>query len=278
MSQFDLISSQHYCGGAIGFSASATASFKNYVHQTLHKGQTLSEGTPTFDEFRRQSLREVERRIFLAASNFRRGEDLMILPSAPWSWITMYYASFHAAHAILGMLGVTIDPHSRHIWVQASSPGSQALKVEACPPLPAGTKLPGPHERFWDMYYQHTVRLQSDLPPLLKGAAVPIGGRARWQIEYRNLQNYDTFVAFQTMGDFSSSFAPATYPSSLGRNFARQVEGAKTMVTAAVWIADKVGLSSDIAYPPAGAAPRTARLQAVFHGNTPPFPSTRPLL
>ena len=107
---FTLNGAKHFCRPVVGAAPPAPTSFKDLIETSRSAGTSLTEGQPDFEPFRIQALREADRRLFLAISNYRRSRDLLIGSSASWSWVTMYDSSFHAATAILGCLGVSVDP------------------------------------------------------------------------------------------------------------------------------------------------------------------------
>src|SRR2546428_12425750 len=103
---FDLSEAQYYCKGFRGRHGTSLLSFRDLVKSLDSNGpHHFAEGQSPFDDYRDCSLRDAERRIFLAVSLYRRSLDLMHVSAAAWAHVTLYYSSFFAASAILQMFG-----------------------------------------------------------------------------------------------------------------------------------------------------------------------------
>src|SRR6266581_4007811 len=79
-------------------------------HRSLPARHTqLHERTTPFDIHRVSLLNAVERWILFGVADYRRALDMFIPSNAPWAHVTLYYSSFFAANAILGMFGGWLD-------------------------------------------------------------------------------------------------------------------------------------------------------------------------
>jgi hypothetical protein len=208
----------HYCNSFTVCGGDAEGSIESFVmnHLVGVGIRAITEGTPIFDEYRACSLRDAERSLFLAISHYRRCLDHMIPSGSSWAYVTIYYGCWHAAHALLGMLGCTIN--SKYVVdVTRSAPGSQEFSIRKI-----GNKIneepttySGSHQKFWDLFYRAVLPLRNIAPPHLVPAIVPIASNPTWQIENRNEINYDTHIALKLSNDFLQSFATATFPACL---------------------------------------------------------------
>jgi len=247
MRVFDLKGAKHFGSGAGALGAYVPTSFREYVSTALRAGETLSEGSDSYQEYRGHALREVDRLLFMAISNYRRSLDLLTTSSAYWSWVTAYYSSYYSATAIMGLLGVTIVPHRVLVDVAANAPGNQRLRIERCPKdgptLEDGSR--SPHKLFWDFYYDGVSYIRADLPDRLMGAVEPIDDNRAWQINTRNTQNYDTFEALKTCEEFGRRFHASSFPMCLWGDFETQMRTSTTMIDLGLWLATEVGLKTD---------------------------------
>jgi hypothetical protein len=275
---FTLNGAKHFCRSIDPLTKPAIESFRDIIEHRLQRGVRLVEGTPEFEEFRVQAIREVDRQLFLAVSNHRRAEDLLVASSASWSWVTMYYSSYHAASTILGCLGVTVNPGFDGVLIDVAreSAGSQTLNVRPCPKR--GPTIPGgSHRAFWDFFYHYMASFKGTLPPSIKSVADPVARNPAWQIERRNSVNYDTFVAINECAKFSAGFHSTSFPACLDPDFGVQRSTTVAMVDAALWLTNEVGLRTDAweAVSPKGS--RRQRLEAAIQRVRPPLPVGRPL-
>ena len=87
---------RYYCSGFSSTVGDSEGSMKEFYSKNIKNSsqKRISEGTPLFNELRDCNLRDVERNLFFAASNYRRSLDLMIESSSPWCLVTIYYANF----------------------------------------------------------------------------------------------------------------------------------------------------------------------------------------
>jgi hypothetical protein len=143
----------------------------------------------------------------------------MVPGSSAWAQVTLYYGSWFASHAILGMFGGAVLKKLA-VEVDRSNPGSQALVVRRVSSLVrSGT---GSHQAFWELFYQSVPRLRPRVSPTLAVALTPISGNPRWQIVARNTVNYDTLEGLRAAAAFSGSFNKANFPASLPGALATQ--------------------------------------------------------
>jgi len=169
-----------------------------------------------FDQYRSCSLREVERHLFFAVSQYRRCLDLMISSASPWAHVTIYYGSWYISRALLGMFGCTIF-NRFVIDVQRNLPGNQELRIRRIGNNPGQqpTTYGGGHQRYWDLFYNAASSLRPMVPPKFAAALTPVSGDPIWQIDRRNKINYDSWEALNLSRDFQASFSQDTFPASL---------------------------------------------------------------
>jgi hypothetical protein len=274
---FTLNGAKHFCRPAGAMGRVPPQSFRDLVSQKSTRG-TLLEGKGVFEDFRTQALREIDRQLFLALSNYRRSRDLMLYSSASWSWVTLYYSSFHAASALLGCLGVTVDSsfNGTLIDVLAEGVGNQSLYVRPCPRT-GPTGHGGSHGCFWDAYYYYMAHFKGALPPKIQAAADLVSSSETWQIDQRNQVNYDTFVSLETCSKFNAGFDHSRFPACLEKNFATQHNTTVLILDAAMWIAHTAGLQTDVLDPFFKGGTRRQRFESAIESVTPPFPAGQPL-
>lgn len=220
---------KHFCAGYTGGTGTPTASFRTYVH-SFTVGKTFLEGTVDFDEYRDGVLREVERLLFLAACHYRRSFDLQTPSSSPWAYVTLYYGSYFAAQAILGMFGGWKHKKA-NIVIDVANPaaGAQSLVVRKRTSTYAGS-----HQQFWDYFYASTPPLVLWVDAPLRYSLTPLGPGPSWQIDARNDLNYDSTTALAMIGNFEvavrySNLRP-TLPAVL-RTQLVQLEGLLAVAT-----------------------------------------------
>jgi hypothetical protein len=209
MDLFDVHEAEYYCRSFSRTKGQSTGSLRQYIPLNLAGVTVLREGTVAFNAYRDCSLREVDRLLFLSASQYRRALDLMLPSGSGWAHVTLYYGAFFAASALLAMFGGAVN-NKTVIDVQMHAPGHQELRI-ARNAVPRG----GPHKAFWELFYAATPRLQPWLDPALIFALQPVNGIASWQTETRNSINYDSYEAIQLLVQFSGSFQERSFPACL---------------------------------------------------------------
>src|SRR5437867_6552917 len=134
---------------------------------TFHSGITvtrLTEGTPYFNAHRVSLLNAVERWILFGVANYRRAIDMLIPSNAPWAHVTLYYSSFFAANAILGMFGGFVKSEGKRTVVDVVTQGTGAqtflITRKAPVPLPAT----GSHGVFWAYFYNAAPHITAWAP------------------------------------------------------------------------------------------------------------------
>lgn len=216
MKIFGVSEASHYCKKYTDEIGDANGSINTFLKNKLFRKTNLHEGSQLFNEYRSCSLREVERNLFFAASHYRRCLDLMIPSASSWAYVTTYYGSWFAAHALLGMFGCGVFD-GFIIDVNLSEPGNQELSKRDIGSHTGeeNTTYRGSHQKFWDFFYNAFTPLRPIVPTHLVAALTPIAGDHVWQIRNRNLINYDTFEAIKLGQDFKTSFSKTKFPSCL---------------------------------------------------------------
>lgn len=230
---------KHFCGGYSGSGGGVGRSF-HQLTSTLPPNHTISEGTPLFDEFRDNALREIERLLFLAASHYRRSFDLQITSASSWAHVTLYYGAFFSAQAILGIFGTWKLRDKYVLDVGNGTPGHQQFIVRKFPHT-----FKGPHRRFWEYFYSSVVTLSPWIDPSLQLAITPIHARPTWQIDTRNDLNYDTYQAIQLISTFQASFRSSRLRSTLPGVLGTQFEVMEGLLQLAVKFAKENGIATD---------------------------------
>lgn len=199
------------------------------------------EGSNDFDEVRAALLEDAERGLFFAAAHYRRALDLMVAASAGWAQVTLYYGSWYAAHAILGMFGSAVLRGKMVVQVAASSPGSQVLRIGN-----EKSTYRGSHQRFWDLFYRAVAPLRVRVSPALAVALTPVSSDPAWQIERRNAVNYDTARLLTLASKFNSSFDKDSFPTCLPGSLGTQFRLTEGLVEVGFSLATSVGLKTAV--------------------------------
>ncbi len=267
MKIFDVPQAQHYCSHFSRTAGPSEASLTEYVRAQLLAGPgSVKEGTHGFDSYRDCALREVERLIFLAMSNYRRTLDLMVPAAAGWAHVTLYYSAYFSARALIGMFGGWIGMQRTVIEVDASQPGSQILKVTRRVP----TTYNGSHERFWDLFYDAVQPLVPWVDSSLRPSMTPINSDPTWQIQNRNDINYDSYEAMRLVVDFQKSFRPSGFPDSLPGRLNTQFTATEGLLLVSASFARDFGLITDALDMLAGTGPsRPAIARLASRGRAP---------
>jgi len=156
-------------------------------------------------------LREIERCLFYAVSQYRRSLDLMIASASAWAHITLYYGSWFASNALLHMHGCSVFSNpARVVDVKTAKPGKQELQVGK-----ANSSYRGSHRKYWDLFYRAMNSLKPLVDQKFSVVLTPISGDPVWQIDQRNQINYDTFRSLSISKDFKTNFDGDKFPSCL---------------------------------------------------------------
>jgi hypothetical protein len=212
MNIFSIPQAQYFCSNFQGSQGDAENSLSNFCLGRINRPQIINEGTALFIELRDCIIREIERNIFLAVSNYRRCLDMMIDSASHWALVTIYYSNFYSAKSLLGIFGCTIL-NQMVIDVNNGNPGQQELRIRR-----NNNNLStytGSHRRFWDLFYQAVTPLR----PIIRGnqnvCLNPISSNPAWLIESRNDINYDSWQSLNLSRDFAQNFDKTSFPNSL---------------------------------------------------------------
>lgn len=212
MNIFSIPQAQYFCSNFQNSQGDSENSISNFCSIRINRPQVILEGSTLFTEFRDCVLREIDRNLFLAVSNYRRSLDLMVDSASPWALVTIYYSNFFTAKALLGMFGCIIL-RGRVIDVNNGIPNQQSFRVRTI--NNNITTYNGSHQRFWDLFYQAVTPLR----PIFRGAKSvclsPVSNNSAWLIEKRNEINYDSWYSLGLIRDFNQNFSKHSFPNSL---------------------------------------------------------------
>lgn len=241
MRLFDLPQAKHFC--APPALASVGSQSLRAFHAGLSRGvSVMAEGASVFEIHQVNLLESVQRWLLYAQGHYRRAVDMLVPVSAPWAHVTLYYSSFFAANAILGMFGGWIGhttKGSRLVDVERGAIGSQALRIHRRLSSPAGAR--GSHQVFWDFFYDAVASISAWAPTELASALQPVNGDFSWQIAERNSVNYDMFDAWSASKLMWGTLNPAKLRSLAG-TLQLQLETAERIVHLGLWFAKTVSL------------------------------------
>lgn len=245
MRLLDLPQAQHFCRPAAAIVAAVGPQSLRTFHGSLPKSVTLIiEGHTTFQVHQINVLASVDQWLLFATTHYRRAMDMLVPASAPWAQVTLYYASFFAANAILGMFGGWIG-HThvgmRVVDVEHGTPGAQELRVHRKLPSPSG--VTGSHRVFWDFFYDAAASIAAWAPPSLATALSPVNRDIAWQITERNDVNYDMFSAWAAAKLFHGKFRSSKL-TSLSGPLRLQFETSERLIKLALQFANDVGLET----------------------------------
>jgi hypothetical protein len=221
-------SAEYFCRPFSAPPATPAQSVKSLVRSYV--GVThLHEGDARFDDYRLALLTSVERWLFYSLVHYRRALEMMTPGSAAWAHVTLYYSSFYAANAILGMFGGWVGSlhQTTMVDVVTQGAGTQEFLItrKATPPGPAS----GSHGVFWAFFYGAAPQISPWAPAALTSAlSAPVS--TDWQTVTRNEVNYDMFGAFEASRHFKTSFNAATFPASVTGNLGQQLDITEKML------------------------------------------------
>jgi len=246
MRLFGIPEAQHYCSSFTAIPGDAEKSLDVFKQKYLTSQRTLAEGTPLFDQYRSCSLRDVERHLFFAASHYRRCLDLMLPSGSPWAYVTIYYGCWFVSRALLGMFGCTIF-NKYVVDVNKNSPGNQGLSLRRIGNQPGQqqTTYNGGHQRYWDLFYRAVANLRPMVQPKFAAILAPVGGNPIWQIDMRNLINYDSWEGLSLSRNFQISFRQATFPGSLPGILRTQFGILEALLELTFYFANQFGFQTD---------------------------------
>jgi hypothetical protein len=201
----------------------------------------LRENAIDFEIHRVSLLNAVERWILFGVAGYRRALDMFIPSNAPWAHVTLYYSSFYAANAILGMFGAWIH-YKRVVDVENGSPNAQVLRISRRVRSPSSQT--GSHRVFWDLFYEGCNLISGWVPTKLQPPTSPVNNDRFWQVTNRNEVNYDMFKAFEGATLLENSFNPRRFRRSLRGPLAQQLEVSEGMLKLAIHFANDFQISS----------------------------------
>jgi hypothetical protein len=185
--------------------------------------------------------------------------------AAAWAHVTLYYASFFAASALLGIFGCYVG-YKSVVEVSKVLPGSQEIAFD--PDVMNKLSVPkkaGPHEQFWFVFYACSPSL---IPLVIDRTLItalhPIQGNKTWQIDARNKINYDSYRSIDMMLKFQANFDPANFPSCLNGELPTQLWAANRMTGLVFDFAKQVNLSTDALRSFAGARSRGDKIDQLI--------------
>lgn len=256
MRLFDVTEARYFCRALPAHTPGAGQSLPSF-HDKLQMTR-LVEGTPYFEAHRISLLNAVERWVLFGIADYRRALDMFIPGNAPWAHVTLYYSSFFAANAILGMFGVWVH-FERLVDVETGAAGNQILRITKRAHAPSGHR--GSHQVFWDFFYEGCNAISPWVPNDLQHLTTPVNNDRIWQITARNEVNYDMFSAFDGALRLSNSFNPKRLRSLRGP-LAQQLEVTEGMLRLAIYFADHFAIDS-FAYEGLGTGPRERTLRTL---------------
>lgn len=270
MRLFDITEAPHFCRplpAHVPGGGQSLVAFHNSLQTTR-----LREGTTYFEVHRVSLLNAVERWILFGVADYRRALDMFIPSNAPWAHVTLYYSSFFAANAILGMFGAWIH-FDRLVDVDHGTANNQVLRITKRVQSPSGYN--GNHRLFWDLFYEGCNTISPWVPNDLQSATAPVNNNRVWQITARNEVNYDMFRAFDGAMFLGSSFNPKKLRSLRGP-LGQQLDVTEGMLKLALYFANRFGVRS-FAYEGLGTGTRAKVLRALVT-RVPPGLATQSVL
>ncbi len=245
MHVFDLPHARHYCAPLPPAGPGVEQPLAAF-HLTLGKVTRLHEGTPAFDVHRANALLSAERWLLFSVSHYRRALEMLVPASAPWAQVTLYYASFFSANALLAMFGAWIGhtiEGTRLVEVEKGLPGQQTLKISRGQNAKSPNGARGSHRVFWDHFYATVPNLVAWAPPCLASAFAPVNGDYAWQIASRNDVNYDMFHAWVSSSSLHNTFKPARL-RNLSGHLQVQRGATEQLIRAALYFASDLSLAA----------------------------------
>ena len=169
--------------------------------------------------------------------------------SVYWSMVGLYYTSFFALKAVLGMHGCWINGAKRWIEVTDSTPGNQKLAYRTIVYPNNGGKT-GSHQIAWIAFYEAMNHLAGWFTgPNAALAITPVNANRTWMIDTRNDVNYDPVVAFDVMDVFRGSFDPTNLPNCFSGKLQTMFQMAQAFVLFSKELAINLSLNTDVCDP-----------------------------
>lgn len=256
MRLFDITEARHFCMALPAYVPGAAQSLAEF-HNSL-RATRLIEGTTDFEIHRVSLLNAVERWILFGIADYRRALDMFIPSNAPWAHVTLYYSSFFAANAILGMFGTWVH-FERLVDVEKGAATNQVLRITKRAQPPSGYK--GSHQVFWDFFYEGCNTISPWVPNELQPVTAPVNNDRIWQVTARNEVNYDMFRAFDGAMRLNNSFNPRKLRLLRGP-LGQQLDVTEGMLKLAIYFAKLFRVNS-FAYEGLGTGARAKVLRAL---------------
>lgn len=257
MRALSTVGAKHFTAG---FSSAVAPRMSTLTYVTGGRAPSLFvEGTQAFGELRSALLRDADRYIFLAGSNFVRSIDVLRPSSSAWSVVGLYYASWYAAHAILGMLGCWVSRPDLWIDVVNTNPGTQELALHRRRYV---ARL-GSHQVFWQAYYSAVGPLANVLSPAAARALRPMSSNRQWFIQLRNKVNYQPDEALALMARFERSHGTAPIPQCFPGQLNSAHQMARNFLVALRELSLFTSLGTDVF---SGSVDRKSAVQAKING------------
>jgi hypothetical protein len=270
MRLLDLPQAKHFCKPPANVVALVGAQSLRTFHTSLPKGVTrITEGQMHFQVHQVNALASIDQWLLFSTAHYRRAMDMLVPASAPWAQVTLYYASFFAANAILGIFGGWIGHASggvRVVDVEHGVPGAQELRIHRRLSSPNGAV--GSHRVFWDFFYDAVASVSAWAPSSLASALSPVNGDFAWQIAERNDVNYDMFNAWSAAKLLYGTFKPKKLDSLRGP-LQLQFETSERLIQLALHFASDVGMATS-ALEGCGQAGSVAQIRRRLGAQRPP--------
>lgn len=244
MRLFDLPQAKHFCNPAPAVIARVSAQSLRSFHSQTKSITRIQEGKLHFEVHQVNVLSSIDRWLLYSTTLYRRAVEMLVPASAPWAQVTLYYASFFAANAILGTFGGWIghtQDGKRVVDVEHGVPGSQELRIHRRLSSPKGAN--GSHRAFWDFFYDSVATISAWAPTELAPALTPVNGDFAWQIAERNDVNYDMFCAWTASQQFYGTFK-ASKLKTLSGPLQLQLETTELLIKLGLRFANDVSLST----------------------------------
>lgn len=203
----------------------------------------MAEGSALFDLHRFNMLTSSERWIVYAVAQYKRALEMLVPVSAPWAQVTLYYASFYSANALLAMFGGWIG-HVAYktcvVEVGNGNPNQQILHITRGKSVLPPSGATGSHRIFWDFFYDAVPPLGVWVSTQMAQALSPVNGDYAWQIAERNIVNYDMHDAWIASRELDNNFDTA-HLNSLTGPLAQQVETTEQLIRITLHFARELG-------------------------------------
>jgi hypothetical protein len=261
MRLFDFTEARHFCLPLPHYRPGVGQSL-SVLHNNRGTSR-LMEGSNDFEIHRVSLLNAIERWILFGIAGYRRALDMLIPSNAPLAHVTLYYSSFFAANAILGMFGAWVHFECLIDVEHGSAPNQILLvtKYTSNRKLKSPNGQNGSHRIFWDFFYYGCNSISPWVPGNLQSTMSPVNNDPVWQVRARNEVNYDMSKAFDTATLLHQNFNPRRL-RSLSGPLAQQLDLAGNMLKVALYFANEFDINS-FAYEGLSTGTRARALRAL---------------